>query len=219
MYIATTWPISKSQKSYIEDTSENAKKKNRTFLVSIDVTSLYSSTPQNKKGIEWVCGAYENFYEDNPPISKPSRNAGGSIGLSLISLKLHKHRGGYWRKKLSWTILKEQFPVARNTDASKIGNGVISFLWQPRCYCNPDRNPVRSGNCSPIVANGDVVDHQTWEVLTLKNSIEPPPSKKIVSSSDGKHYLQAYGGTAVRTKTTVSFANIPRATLRESISN
>ena len=37
------------------------------------VTSLYSSTPQNKTGIEWVCGAYENFYEDNPPISKPPR--------------------------------------------------------------------------------------------------------------------------------------------------
>ena len=37
------------------------------------VTSLYSSTPQNEKGIEWVCGAYENFYEDNPPISKPPR--------------------------------------------------------------------------------------------------------------------------------------------------
>ena len=68
MYIATTWPISKSQNSYIEDTSDNAKVKNRTFLVSIDVTSLYSSTQENKKGIEWVCGAYENLYEDNPPI-------------------------------------------------------------------------------------------------------------------------------------------------------
>ena len=108
------------------------------------------------------------------------------MGLSLISLKLHKHRGGYWRKKLPWTILEEQFPVARNTDASEIGNGVISLLWQPRRYCNPDRNPVRSGNCSPIVANGDVVDHQTWEVLTLKNPIEPPSLKKIVSSSNGK---------------------------------
>ena len=37
------------------------------------VTSLNSSTPQNKTGIEWVCGAYGNFYEDNPPISKPPR--------------------------------------------------------------------------------------------------------------------------------------------------
>ena len=37
------------------------------------VTSLNSITPQNKTGIEWVCGAYENFCEDNPPISKPPR--------------------------------------------------------------------------------------------------------------------------------------------------
>ena len=131
--------------------------------------------------------------------------------LSLIFRKLHKHRGGYWRKKLPWTILEEQFPVARNTDASEIGNGVISLLWQPRCYCNADRNPVRSGNCSPIVANGDVVDHQTWEVLTLKNPIEPPSLKKILSSSNGKLYLQAHGGIAIRAKTTVSFANIFRA--------
>ena len=177
------------------------------------VTSLNSSTPQNKTGIEWVCGAYENFCEDNPPISKPPRilSLRWLVGLSLISLKLHKHRGGYWRKKLPWTILEEQFPVARNTDASEIGNGVISLLWQPRCYCNPGRNPVRSGNCSPIVANGDVVDHQTCEVLTLKNPIEPPSLKKIVSSSNGMLYLQAHGRTATRAKTTVSFASISRA--------
>ena len=47
-------PISKSEKSYIEDTSdfkyfiEKAKVKSWTFLVSIDGTSLYSSTPQKK---------------------------------------------------------------------------------------------------------------------------------------------------------------------------
>ena len=53
---------------------EKAKVKNRTFLVSMDVTSLYSNKPQNE-GIEWVCRAYKNFYDDNPPIPKPSRNA------------------------------------------------------------------------------------------------------------------------------------------------
>ena len=47
-------PTSKSQKSYIEDTTdftyfiEKAKVKNRTFLVSMDVTSLYSNTLQNE---------------------------------------------------------------------------------------------------------------------------------------------------------------------------
>ena len=35
-------------------------------------------------------------------------------------------------------ILEEQFPVPRNTSVSKIGNSVISLLWQLRCHCNPD---------------------------------------------------------------------------------
>ena len=59
-----------------------------------------------------------------------------SITLLQISLKLHEHRGRCWRKKLPWTILEEQFPVPRNTAASKIGNSVISLLWQLRCHNN-----------------------------------------------------------------------------------
>ena len=55
-----------------------------------------------------------------------------SLTLSQISLKLHEHRGGYWRKELPLTILEEQFPVPKNTAASKIGNGVILLLWQLR---------------------------------------------------------------------------------------
>ena len=51
-----------------------------------------------------------------------------SITLLQISLKLHEHRGGYCRKKLQKTILEDQFPVPRNTAASKIGNGVMSLL-------------------------------------------------------------------------------------------
>ena len=40
-------------------------------------------------------------------------------------------------KKPWWTILEEQFPVPRNTAASKKkGNGVISLLWQLRCHGN-----------------------------------------------------------------------------------
>ena len=67
-----------------------------------------------------------------------------SITLLQISLKLHEYRGGYWRKKLPWMILEEQFPVPRYTAASKIGNGVISLLWQLRCHCNPDYNQFSS---------------------------------------------------------------------------
>ena len=67
-----------------------------------------------------------------------------TITLLQISLKLHEHRGGYWKKKLQWTILEEQFPGPRNTAVSKIGNGVISLLCQLRCPCNPDHNKVSS---------------------------------------------------------------------------
>ena len=42
-----------------------------------------------------------------------------------ISFKPHEHRGGYWRKKLPWTILEEQFSVPRYAAPSKIGNSVI----------------------------------------------------------------------------------------------
>ena len=75
-----------------------------------------------------------------------------SITLLQISLKLHEHRGGYWRKKLLWTILEEQFPVPRYTAASKIGNSVISLLWQLQCHCNPDLNKFSSLSTTTVVA-------------------------------------------------------------------
>ena len=74
-----------------------------------------------------------------------------TITLLQISLKLHEHRGGYWKKKLQWTILEEQFPVPRNTAVSKIGNGVISLLCQLRCHCNPDHNKVSSLSKTTVV--------------------------------------------------------------------
>ena len=51
-----------------------------------------------------------------------------SITLLQISFKLHEHRDGYWRKKLSRMILEEQFPVPRTFSVSKIGNSAISLL-------------------------------------------------------------------------------------------
>ena len=74
-----------------------------------------------------------------------------SIMLLQISLKLREHRGHYWRKKLPWTILEEQFPVPRYTAASKIGNSVISLLWQLRCHCNPDHNKFSSLSNTTVV--------------------------------------------------------------------
>ena len=75
-----------------------------------------------------------------------------SITLLQISLKLHEHRGCYWTKKLPWMIFEEQFPVPRYTAASKIGNSVISLLWQLRCRFNPDLNKVLSLSNTTVVA-------------------------------------------------------------------
>ena len=99
--------------------------------------------------------------------------------LLQISLKLHEHRGRYWRKKLPWTILEEQFPVPRYTAASKLDNSVISLLWQLRCRCNPDHNNFHLyliqlwWQFFEIFVPGDGVYAPTFEVLTLKNCIEP----------------------------------------------
>ena len=65
-------PILKIEKSYLKDTTdfinfiENTKVKKRTFLVSMDVTSLYTNILQNE-GIEIVCKTYENFYKLRQP--------------------------------------------------------------------------------------------------------------------------------------------------------
>ena len=68
------------------------------------------------------------------------------------SLKIHEHRGAYWRKKLQKKILGEQFPVPRNTAASKIDNSVILLLWQLRCHCNPDHNKFSSLSNTTVVS-------------------------------------------------------------------
>ena len=74
-----------------------------------------------------------------------------SITLLQISLKLPEHQGGCCKKSLPWTILEEQFPVSRNTAASKIGSGFISLLWQLRCHCNSDHNKVSSLSNTTVV--------------------------------------------------------------------
>ena len=46
---------------------EETKIGKRTFLVSLDVTSLYTNIRQ-EEGITTGCNAYENVYKNNPPI-------------------------------------------------------------------------------------------------------------------------------------------------------
>ena len=48
-------------------------------------------------------------------------------------------------------IFEEQFPVPRYTAAGKIGNSVISLLWQLWCRCNPDHNKFSSSSNTTVV--------------------------------------------------------------------
>ena len=79
-------PIAKVQKSYLKDTTEfinfieRTKVPENTFLVSMDVTSLYTNIPQ-EEGITVVCNAYEVFHENNPPI--PTTLLREMLGLIL----------------------------------------------------------------------------------------------------------------------------------------
>ena len=92
-----------------------------------------------------------------------------SITLLQISLKLHEHRDRYWRKKLPWTVLEEKFPVPRNTAASKLGNSVISLLWQLQCHCNPDHNKFLSLSNTNVV--GIFLNLCSGKVQEKKNKI------------------------------------------------
>ena len=49
--------------NFIERTSVNKQ----TFLVSMDVTSLYTNIPK-EEGIKTVCEAYDTFHNNSPPI-------------------------------------------------------------------------------------------------------------------------------------------------------
>ena len=66
-------PISKSQESYLKDTTnfinfiERTSINKETFLVSMDVTSLYTNIPQ-EEGIKTVYEAYDTFHNNSPPI-------------------------------------------------------------------------------------------------------------------------------------------------------
>ena len=67
-------PIAQIQDSYLKDTThfirfiESTRVPRNAFLVSMDVTSLYTNIPQ-EEGITIVCNAYENFHANNPPIA------------------------------------------------------------------------------------------------------------------------------------------------------
>ena len=119
------------------------------------MTVQIAKFPKISPFIRWLDTVFQGQYLPSlsinyVAINKVLKNI--SITLLQISLKLHEHRGCYWRKKLPWTILEEQFLVPRYTAASKIGNSVISLVWQLRCRCNPDHNKFSSLSNTTVVA-------------------------------------------------------------------
>ena len=69
-------PIAQQQKSSVEDTTafitfiERTEIPEKTLLISMDVTSLYTNIPQ-EEGIQTVCKAYVSFYQSKIPIPTP----------------------------------------------------------------------------------------------------------------------------------------------------
>ena len=67
-------PVAQIQDSYLKDTThfirfiESTRVPRNAFLVSMDVTSLYTNIPQ-EKGNTIVCNAYKNFHANNLPIA------------------------------------------------------------------------------------------------------------------------------------------------------
>ena len=116
-------------------TNETLLSSNRLELSPWPLTHVFKKIETTMR---WNCMFFTVFLT----IKISSQNI--SITLLQISLKLHEHRGRYWRKKLPWTILEEQFVVPRYTAASKIDNSVISLLWQIRCRWNPNHNKFLS---------------------------------------------------------------------------
>ena len=82
----------------------------------------------------------------------------------------------YWRESSCERFCK--VPSTENYCWSKIGNGVITLLWQPRCHCNPDHDKFSVliqlwWQFFQMCVYGDVVYAQTW-YWPWKKCIEPP---------------------------------------------
>ena len=138
-------PISISQASYLKDTTdfinfiEKTKVNKQTFLVSMDVTSLYTNIPQ-EEGITTVCRAYENFHRNNPPI--PTQYLKEMLSLILKRILsnstvriIYKSTVPQWVLKwplpsqiFLWPILKHIF-LAIASQNPQSGNDILTIFF------------------------------------------------------------------------------------------
>ena len=71
--------------------------------------------------------------------------------------------------------------MPRNIAASKIGNGVISLLWQLRCHCIPDHDKFSSlsNKIFQMFVYGDAVTlrigrYWPWKTVSISNHLHMP---------------------------------------------
>ena len=122
-------------------------------------------------------------------------------------------------------IFEEQFPVPRYTAASKIGNSVISLLWQLRWRCNTDHNKFSSLSHTTVVAIFPKLCFWRRSLcsnlrgIDPKNCIEPPYIAPDVTGKDRRKWIYSlridsaerfafsfmYRNTQFRTKTQSTF--------------
>ena len=142
-------PMAKQQVSYLKDTTdfknfiERTKVPMGAFLVSMDVTSLYTNIPQGE-GIQTICKAFDAYYENKPPI--PTNLLEIALRLILTEnsfqfkgkdyLQIH---GTPWVQKWqslspisSWQKLKLKFPTKATEPPvwKRYIDDVIS-IWNP----------------------------------------------------------------------------------------
>ena len=104
-------PIAQQQKSCLKDKThfinflEKTKVRENKFLVSMDITSLYTNIPQEKR-IYIVCNAYKAFHGNEPPI--PTWLLQRALKLILVENSFQ------WRKlpTSTWNCQEHQLKMA-----------------------------------------------------------------------------------------------------------
>ena len=116
-------PIAQIQDSYLKDTTdfikfiESTRVPRNAFLVSMDVTSLYTNIP-HEEGITLVCETYEEFHDANPPIATRHLK-------EMLSLILQENSFQFNGKDSNG----KESPDTRNGNGDKNGRSVWQYFY------------------------------------------------------------------------------------------